>query len=569
MAGEPTSAAGAYDHLDWTLNAGTGDQAWTSSVASIHETCHADLNQSTAYGALLSGQAYLARETGSDFHTQQLNSLTQRCRNTHEIYATSIALMISADTGVHLQKFTKAYPEYATYLTQADALLVGLKSRSARMHALAAVTKTCFQAPVVNTAVEAGIANFKVSDARHRDFPDSRLATLAPRLNRDFWHRCIDDFSQSSGDKDGLRNLLNAEGDGPDQIVADNALASEHFEPFSVSFSLYLEDQIGKLLDELGLGYVRSVDYQTYTNAILQQCNEIHPFVNSVTPLRSASSGLTGNKNALDTQFSETLIVGPRIPAEVKLFNQLPRPRWDDYLTRTEADEVFFIASRTKERFCKQYDVDTDGKKNLDAIADDYVVYLVKASNRAEKLCAKICILDQPRQLEAIDCIAKRGMLASTSMLLLADKNWQNDWHSEVSTCATQTVLFDLSPLVHLERTLDAKFANVSFKKFSLQALGRKVSCVVFAGRSDKFSSVFVAPCNEVVADGIIHFARSSFVEGSDSQAIWREGGSTFDDLALPISITLQHLLTHERSFDFKAIKSQYGAKGFQDGRFS
>ncbi len=139
--GESRVATGRFDHLGWDMQAGGGQANWTSLIASLHETCHFDLNQSTAYGALLMAQAYLTRELGGAIQLIRLQGLTDRCRNCHEIYATLQSLMIAEDAGVTRDTFIETYPDYCDWLEQGETLIAGLRSRFTRMAALAAVIK--------------------------------------------------------------------------------------------------------------------------------------------------------------------------------------------------------------------------------------------------------------------------------------------------------------------------------------------------------------------------------------------------------------------------------------------
>lgn len=185
--GHEESASGKYNHFDWTLRVkgDTGD--WTAKIASIHETCHADLNHSTAFGLLLVSLSYLAREEGTETQfNQTLRALTESCRNTHEIYATFISLVVAKDLKITVKEFEKTFPLYETYLVQADDLLVGINSRFVRMHALAGLIKLCFQTPIIVSILEGGLSNFSVGKFRAQEYPDKRLQTVSTLVSAKF-----------------------------------------------------------------------------------------------------------------------------------------------------------------------------------------------------------------------------------------------------------------------------------------------------------------------------------------------------------------------------------------------
>ncbi|RUS63669.1 hypothetical protein EGN72_03230 [Pseudorhodobacter sp. E13] len=568
LDGDAKTATGRFDHLGWDMHAGGGETNWTSLIASLHETCHFELNQSTAYGALLMAQAYLMRELGGAKQLIRLEGLRDRCRNCHEIYATLQSLMIAQDAGVMRDAFVEAYLDYRDWLEQGEALIAGLHSRFARMAALAAVIKGCFQTPVLVYATQIGLEDYVVDDLPQDDFPDQRLAILTPMLTEDFWQTAVNDFLTQTEDDTAKALLTSAETAETSSREADQTLLGIEFEPFSVELSAFLETRIAQLVERAGQASLHSTDYVSYCQPLLDQCDALAPFKTATSTLRLPSSDKGSDTDALEAQLSETLVTGPPIPARVCLFDDLPRTDWDRFISRHEDREVIFVASRTKDRLKQQYDLDASAMQALEQIRQDYLVYMVKAVKRNGQHVMDICLFSKPGQLLIIDRILKKGILASTSMLLLSDKHWQEQWHDPIANAATQIILFDLSPLDHLERSLATLFADISYKKYRIEQGEIELACLVFAASAPNLTSIFVAPCSDAVANGIIrHVETDDRLNKSDSTS-WSPDGPVFDQLSDAMPLLLSALFLHETRFDFKALQSEFGALGFEDGRF-
>ena len=133
LTADANVATGNFNHLGWNLQAGGGDASWTSRIGSVHETCHFELNQSTAFGAFLMAQAYLTRELGTPTQMLKLQGLADRCQNCHEIFATLQSLLISEDNDISRAAFVDAYPDYVDWLWQGEKLIEGLSGKFTRI----------------------------------------------------------------------------------------------------------------------------------------------------------------------------------------------------------------------------------------------------------------------------------------------------------------------------------------------------------------------------------------------------------------------------------------------------
>ncbi len=168
-----TGAAGRYRPQRFDLRL-TGTDAIADRLAYIHETHHASLNDSTAWGALLHVVARIPPGDGPDY-----DPLLDACRLIHESYATYASLSI-VEAGHGLQPAAlDPYPEYLPLQRQL-ARLVSVAGGPQRRYLLStAIARVCMQSPVLAYVAEHGLDGFSLSDLRSVDTPDGRYRAIA------------------------------------------------------------------------------------------------------------------------------------------------------------------------------------------------------------------------------------------------------------------------------------------------------------------------------------------------------------------------------------------------------
>lgn len=238
---------GDYLHSRWDLHLVGDTLTEPYGVMSLHELFHADLDQSTNYGRLLSAYNQLALAAGADSAASRtFTTLREWCRVAHETYATYLSLLSFADPGFDdLGRYVSG--RYLDYLRTGQQLTGDLRSRLLRLQVAAACLQLCMQAPVVGIAVDRGIGTFLPRDlpADHR--PDTRLRTIGAFVGRPgFWPELLarlpavrdhPDWAAALRAEDTdeqFRELLGGQDDGLGTAVLDgcySALAAALAEP--------------------------------------------------------------------------------------------------------------------------------------------------------------------------------------------------------------------------------------------------------------------------------------------------------------------------------------------------
>jgi hypothetical protein len=165
-------SSGSYTPAGYQLRLAGLDET-ADRVVHAHETHHAALNDSTAWGTALHVYARLPAAFRDTFR-----KLLDRCRATHESYATfgSVNMLRTLDRGA--QDVLAVYPAYAP-LYQVVTDLVRPAGGPQRQYALAtALARACMQTPVLEVMAEVGLSQFALSSLREMDRPDRRWQWL-------------------------------------------------------------------------------------------------------------------------------------------------------------------------------------------------------------------------------------------------------------------------------------------------------------------------------------------------------------------------------------------------------
>jgi hypothetical protein len=179
--GTPTPT-GYLDLGSWTVS-GVSRDVWFSTLTSLHEAAHAELNSSTAWGRLLHTMWLL---TGRE---EILRKLVDRCVLTHEAFATHTAIMrvVGRDSAPDVEEILSRYPTYGFYFQ--EALSVGPPAPIARVWrgvAAEAALTVCMQAEVLTELLASPLERFTLSRVSERQSPDSQLKVLR-KLGTDLW----------------------------------------------------------------------------------------------------------------------------------------------------------------------------------------------------------------------------------------------------------------------------------------------------------------------------------------------------------------------------------------------
>ena len=89
MAASTPGASGEYEHADWSVSFEPNTDSALQYLVSVHESMHAALNDSTAFGTLLHVYSHLFRNgVDSTRSGAILDELIGSCLESHEAFAT-------------------------------------------------------------------------------------------------------------------------------------------------------------------------------------------------------------------------------------------------------------------------------------------------------------------------------------------------------------------------------------------------------------------------------------------------------------------------------------------------
>lgn len=201
--------SGVHHQLGWQTYAGAESSAVLTSLTSLHESFHNELNNLTAYGFLLQVYAFLVKADGQSAQYQQLlNSLVDGARTTHEVYATFMSTTIIAEqakqAGISPLTLLADYPAYQAYYRQGQQLASGFHGHYLQEIAVSALVIVSMQMENIIALAKEGLSNLAIEKLRQRDFPDRRLSYFAQHLPEDFLASCFTRFCATQTDQAGV-----------------------------------------------------------------------------------------------------------------------------------------------------------------------------------------------------------------------------------------------------------------------------------------------------------------------------------------------------------------------------
>lgn len=560
-----SASKGSYDHLNWKLILDGGESNPTfAQLTSLHESLHYSLNHSTVYGNILIAVAYLARETQNHEYLEILLALTNNCRESHEIYATYTSLLAfqaSKNHSLNRENFIAQYPEYKKYINQAERLLPQRSSIFLKIIALESLIKSCLQNPIFYTVCLPKFRDFSISKIRHKHYPDSRLRLISRILNQKHWDKLLEAFIEKNNSFDTNYLLCVLTRDD----FKFSSISDTEYENLSEKLSTYLDASMKEMFSQVGQECFSAGEHLGYLDELLSAINEIYPFERAIIPLiaNTESENLLYD---LKTFTREGLYIAES-PIEMRIydFSSIERREWGKLSNTSGEITYYFLVSRTKESLINQYSISEQDRELLLKNEEDFVVGFRKYDRENGQKVIRIYLLEEAEQLIEVDNYNYSAIkiFSNTSMILMATKQWTNKWREVINKVTQKTILFDLSPFDHIERTLINRYEQVNLNLVNLQLEEISVITLVFSCERDNDRILFFAPCSELTASAIIYFIESFKLGEKLSQ-----DAEKFEHYRADVSLVLKHLLQEEMCFSFNAMQSNFARKEFDNGGF-
>jgi len=535
---------GAYNHEVWEVYTKGELDSDAALLVSVHESMHNHLNNSTAYGLILTIFAHLSREKLID--KKVLVSMVKMCLKSHEIFATYTSLLILSPQGIKRDVIEKRYPSYVKYIDLASFLMNGIKKNHLQYALINSFIRVCFQNPeLVNYLKEDRLLSIK-----YRDSPDARLLLLSKYLNETRLNQWLKRFIDTHKTPSEAKAFIDLEDDlsiEPTGVVQFNAMGQ--------SLSDFIYDEIRRD-DTVGFKTMYSDDHLTFLDELVVYANKMQPKDDIVINREYEKI------SALSQHESEIVIFNSSLKDAILFpFSKYPSDSWKELLVVADGDAYVYIVSRVTERLLEQYNFSEEDKRWLLENHTEFItaVLLKQMINGVEKML--FLVFDSPSQIEELyKC--DYSIVSNSAMILSSDKLWES-WGLTLQTFTAHSYLFDLSPSTHIERSI-AMHDNILYNSFHLDVEGREYAFVILLGKAKKQNmNIFFLPCSAVMSNLLLDHLSSQ----SDAFSLLNPEKDLSDNILWLLRVQMTRLLDESR-FDFMAAQSNYVNKGFEDGRF-
>jgi hypothetical protein len=445
---------GRLDPGSWTVS-GVSHETWLSSLASLHEATHAQLNFGTAWGQLLQAMWLLPDKA------EVLRKLVERCVRTHEAFATHAAAvqMAGRDSAPTVEQVLARYPTYQHHLR--EALSVGPPApieRRWRASAVEAALTACMQADVLTVLFDAPMDRFMPSRLRDHHGPDSHLNVLV-ELGVGFW-------------------------DGFDQVAA----ATFGQERWSVLRSADLPAPIGAAERELARLCSKYVaeKLRAMGRPTLDVPTVLATLPRIVGELQRAGQSLTVDRDPTALFDLERLQLRAPLPARVRT---VADGRRGDLKSAAPAGRHGLLTVRRAGVLRRQFAL-----RNDPLPTDDQPVVAIRVRAGDE---VALYWVRSPKALPAVE-------LANISLTCARDQTWGQRWKEAIDRTAHLTILIDTP----FSQSLDALLTGTTGFRYAVEPLLAGTPLWAYVCAVDGFPPL-VLPCAVTRASALQVHTRS------------------------------------------------------------
>ena len=556
LEGEAEASRGAYEPVAWQVVLRDDSRSDRARFVSLHESFHADLNDSTAFGTLLHLVAYLVRSGAETRYAALLDDLILACRRTHECFATSLALLVMEASGADGQLLLDAYPAYRHHAAVGEELVRAFRGRWLRYHAVTAATRACMQSSVVARIAAVGLGSFTAADLLRLERPDERLRLLRGRLDPTFWEQVLAGARAAAPDLPGWAEIA-AEERGGEPFAAGfeerhDLLSRRTMEAFYAS--------VAAELDAGGAPTLPFDGHVAFVAPLVEQAARLAPAGAARGGLPRPWAGEDRDALMLRSFETERLVLSERrMRARFTPIREVPLERWAALTAGAGRDEHFFLAVRLADRIVEQYEAPDDEAAFLNGLGSRPVVTLRRSGRLPDsgERVVEHFVLDRPEDLDALaGAIAaadaggerERPLVASLSMAAAGDDEWVASWFPRLRECARVTMLVDLSPARHFDAWLRRDELDVAYNTVNLDVDGRGLTAFAFQPRTGQ-APIFLAPATMVVCTALAWYVRDVLPH---PERFVEDRRFLIDERWL-VEATLGHLVREEPWFDFGA----------------
>jgi hypothetical protein len=543
LGADPALGSGRYRPSEWEVVLPRGLTEELRRLPSLHESMHAALTDSTAFGTALHLYAWLGRfAPARERYLSILDALVDSCRHIQEYFATYASLDILREW-VSPADVLADYPEYAEYYELAQRLTV-LPGFRLPYHGVKAVCRVCMQSRILDILQAQSLVGFRIADLPDAERPDRRLRELRPILTESFWRELLSRWESAGVDRWPEVLALNCDEERHGEIAnGDFANLLHQFDEF------LFEELARQLLERSGIQTSVYDGHVEPTRELIREAAVLAP--DAAFPLYlDADSPVERREEALRTFADEQFVVRTSaLPANGRWLDVSSPTTVEPFasLSGTDAAHYFFVI-RSKGQITEQYELADEAREWLDSCQEEYVVAVRTHENGASGVVNVLLgFVGGLSQLELLASFDSESpfLLGSIPMSILRLPDFDR-MLDKIPATASLTMLFDLPPLAqfHMWRQGDyvVRYAGITVAEPS------PIECAFVFEHSAMPGILFIAPCSEQMLQLLLDFAGeegAKYGRLSLDESILESNLSTF-------TLTITHLADEERSFAFR-----------------
>lgn len=535
----------SFNHLAWKTRPTFNRESSRDALASMHEWCHHELNNTTSYGLLLVYFATIARYATADRdkYCERLGELVARCFVTHEVYATwySVELLCAQhDKGDLLILLP---PDYRAFHAQGERIVAGIDSPFLRRQAFLTVIRSCFEAQIFSCFSFDASEHFRMSDVRALDLPDAlleRVLALVPSVSFMYW---VDAFCEEASADDALvirSAVAHNDAGGLDHLMIGEADA------VLGRFLSWLSVRWNERLLEAGLA---ANPYESHLNLLSALVADANTRCCGIV-LRSSIDDAGQSPGSLRTllrQADAEVVLNRDIPLPLVItpIRELDKSRWSDLPVGNEPRHLL-VQARPALSLRQQHSLGSDSFSGASDESPMVVIRHREPPGSAGVGRARAFLFQRPSELVEIIAAADGATCVGlVSSQLLSDPQWQDQW---LIPSVFWVVKIDHSLHDFLHEHCRAQ-AQVLYSTSTINDRQRVIRLLCFLTRAEDELNwqLFIGLCGDNTAKA----CRGFIEQALDSDRVVRDDSQFGTVLAPALRIIGSHLIRDEYFFSF------------------
>ncbi len=422
------NGGGTFNHLIWQVRPTLDVNSVSDALASIHEWSHHELNNVSSYGLLLTYFAFLSRhaDENREVFAERLRQLVEHCQVAHEVYATWYSVELLTTRFSFESLLAELPDDYRAYHQQGERIVRGINSPFLRQQVFLVVIRSCFEASVFSTFACGRTDQFRLTDIRTKDLPNSRLEFVVDSISEDLFPRWTIEFSEDSANPRDAEAITLALGRPRGQTFIDLPLPEA--DAVLRRFLVWLTTKWNVWLEERGLSNGEYEHHLKLAPLLVDEMNVRCSNATCAHPLSATTS--PHDSTAVLLQQMEGEVVRIRhapLPVDIVPVSTLPRDMWPRLPVGQPPH--LLIQARTLEDVCRQHNLPHAQLKNQ--LGANSLVFLRRREppDDSGNESAKLFLFEAPEELKTLRAVTQDvRAYGFVSSLLTANRAWMNHW---------------------------------------------------------------------------------------------------------------------------------------------